>query len=134
MPTQFTVHWKVANYATDVQGVELSAFLKPGVTWTGNTQSNSGSAPTYNPRTQEVSWRIDRIPATKGVVSDPFEAIFQIEALPNLTMIGRALSLVGETRLKSFDEFTGAELFHVAPALTTQSLPNTVPQQWIVVQ
>ena len=67
-PTQYTVHWLITNYATDVRNVEVRAFLESGVDWTGQVKSNTGSLPVYNERTQEIVWLINEIPATKELL------------------------------------------------------------------
>lgn len=118
--TNFTVHWKIINYSTDVRNIEVKAFLQSGVRWTGQVKSNISSLPTYNERTQEVVWQIDRIPATKGIISKPVEAIFQIEATPNITQIGQPMPLIGETTLGAFDEFGNIELRSNDEILTTE--------------
>ncbi|MBN2197725.1 hypothetical protein JW698_00795 [Candidatus Wolfebacteria bacterium] len=119
MPTNFTIHWIIANYSTDVKEVGIRAFLQSGVKWTGQVKSNTETVPTYNERTQEIVWNIDRIPATKGVVSAPIEAIFQIEVTPNITQLNRLIPLLSETFLSAVDEFTGLKLESLAPALNS---------------
>jgi len=124
-PTQYTIHWIVKNYATDVKDVELRAFLQSGVSLTGVVKSNVDTVPLYSERTQEVVWRINQIPANKGIVNEPAEAIFQIQAIPNITQIGQYQPLLSETRIKAVDEFTGLQLENFDTALTT-SLPDDV--------
>jgi len=124
-PTQYTVHWIVKNYATDVKDVELRAFLQSGVSLTGLVKSNVDTVPLYNERTQEVVWRINQIPATKGVIGEPVKAIFQIQAIPNVTQINQYQPLLSETRIRAVDSFTGLQLENFDTALTT-SLPDDV--------
>ncbi len=119
VPANFTVHWLITNYSTDVRNIEVKAYLQSGVRWTGQTKTNATSTLAYNERTQEVTWLIDRIPATKGVVSKAVEAIFQIEATPNITQIGQPMPLLSETAMKGFDEFGNFELTDSAEPLTT---------------
>jgi hypothetical protein len=123
--TQYTIHWVIKNYATDVKDVELRAFLQSGVSLTGIVKSNIDSVPLYNERTQEVVWRIERILAAKGVINEPIEAIFQIQAVPNATQVGQYQPLLSETRIKAVDEFTGLQLENFDTVLTT-SLPDDV--------
>jgi hypothetical protein len=118
-PTQYTVHWLVTNYSTDIRNVEIRAFLESGVTWTGKVKGNAGSLPTYNDRTQEVVWTIDKIPATKGVISSPLEVVFQIQATPNITQVGNYQPLIKETYITALDDFTGTRLQNQAAAVTT---------------
>ncbi|MBI2035900.1 MAG: hypothetical protein HYT12_04475 [Candidatus Liptonbacteria bacterium] len=118
-PTNYTVHWVISNFATDIADVELRAFLKPGVRATGVIKSNVDAEPVYNERTQEMIWRIPGIQATRGVISEPLEAIFQIEALPTVNMIGQSMPLVGGVELKATDLFTNATLNYSVPQMDT---------------
>jgi hypothetical protein len=119
-PTNFTVKWTIRNYSTDISNVEAKAFLQSGVRFIGNAKSNIGSVPTYNERTQEIVWLIDKIPATKGVISKPVEASFQIEAVPNITQSGEKMSLMSQTAFKAFDEFVKIELKDLAGELVAE--------------
>ncbi len=119
-PTNFTIHWLIKNYSTDISNIEIKSSLLSGVRWTSKSKSNASSSLVYNDRTGEVSWVIDKIPATKGVIGTPVEAIFQIEATPNITQVGQPMPLLAETQFKATDDFTGLEIANSAPALTTQ--------------
>lgn len=119
-PTQYTVHWLITNYASDVRNVEIRAFLESGV---------KSSSPLYNERTQEMVWLIDKIPATKGVISSPLEAIFQIEATPNVTQIGNYLPLIKNTTITAFDEFSETSLQSQAAGVTTALPDDSTVQQ-----
>ena len=54
--TNFTIHWVITNYATDMGDVRLRATLGPNVTVTSNISSTISAKPIYNERTQEMSW------------------------------------------------------------------------------
>ena len=123
-PTNFTVHWIIKNYATDVKDAVVKAYLAPGVKFTGIVKSSIEVTPQYNERTQEVSWLIPKILATKGIVGKAMEAVFQIEALPNITQVGQKMPLVGQSSISAVDEFVGAELNSVAEALATDFLKD----------
>lgn len=122
-PTNFTVHWVIRNYATDVENVAVRAFLQSGVRLTGQIKSNISEVPVWNERTQEVSWNIGRIPATRGALGNPIEAIFQIEATPSVNQIGGYMPLISETSLRAEDTFVGMEIASIANAVST-SLPH----------
>lgn len=119
--TNFTIHWTIANYSTDVKNIVVKSYLQSGVRWTGKTKTSASSTLAYNERTQEVTWTIDRIPATKGVISKPAEAIFQIEATPNVTQVGQPMKLTSETNLQGLDEFTNLEITSLIGVLITES-------------
>lgn len=135
MTTNYTVHWSIANFPNDAESVEVSAHLESGVTFTGKVKSTIVSVPAYNDRTQEVTWKIDRIVATKGVISQPVEATFQVAATPSIGNMNQYMPLVSQTELRARDAFTGLDLVSVAAPLTTYLLYDTTltPQQGIVV-
>ena len=98
----------------------MNAFLQAGVTWTGVVKSNVGSAPIYNPETQEIIWIIDRISAGRGFVNDPLEAIFQVEVIPSLLDVGRFKPIIGNTNLEARDSFTEAQIIVGDSSITTE--------------
>jgi len=68
--------------------------------------------PSYDERTQEVVWNIDKILATKGIISSPVEAIFQVEATPNVTQTGTNMPLLGQTTIRASDDFNKINLMN----------------------
>jgi hypothetical protein len=134
--TNYTIHWDITNFTTDLNNVTVSATLPPGVTWTGQVKSNVSSLPTYNSSTNEVIWTIPSIPAGRGVFSDPVEAVFQIAATPPADFIGQYEPLLGSTSLSASDSFTGLTLQSQDAAVTTAlpSDPTVGQNQGIVVQ
>lgn len=109
-PTEYTIHWVIRNYATDIKDIVVRATLENGVAWSGIVKSNVATVPLYNERTQEIMWKIDSIPATKGIVSAPIEAIFQVRATPNITQIGGVQPLITGSTFQATDDFTGLGL------------------------
>lgn len=124
-PTNFTIHWLIVNYSTDVSNVQIKASLLSGVRWTSKVKSNIPSLPVYNDRTGEVSWTIDKIPAGKGVVGSPVEAVFQIEATPNITQVSQPMPLLSETQLTAVDDFTQSQLVSSFPAITSEMISDS---------
>ncbi len=124
--TNYTVHWVITNYATDVSNIEIRAFLKPGVRGTGIVKSNIETTPIYNDRTQEIVWNISKIQAARGVLGEPIEGIFQIEALPAVNQADTIMPLIGETSITALDLFTNVQLNSSAPNFDT-TLNNNDP-------
>jgi hypothetical protein len=125
-PTDYTIHWDIANYATDATSVTVSAYLQSGTTFTGAATSTglaSTSLPIYNAGTGEVTWTIPFIPATTGVISPPVTTIFQVSNTPAVNQVGQAVTLLGPTTLTATDVYTGATVTATAAAVTTR-LPN----------
>lgn len=134
-PTNYTIHWIIANYATDVSNVKVNAFLQSGVRLTGAIKvNNTTSTPIYNERNQEIAWSINEIPATKGIIGSPVEVIFQIEAIPNITQLNEEMPLLSDTKITAIDKFTNINLSASYNNLTSilRDDPTTTYQQWIV--
>ncbi len=121
-PTQYTVHWRLINYATDATNIVVSAYLQSGSRLTGVIKSNAGDTPTYNPDSGLVIWKIDSLPATKGVTGSPAEAIFQVENTPSITQVNGSVLLLGETKAEWTDSFVGVVYNATALPLDT-SIP-----------
>ncbi len=134
--TQFTIHWLIVNYATDVSNVSLKAFLGGNVKLVGTPKSNIASVPVYNENTQEIRWDIPDIVATKGIVGAPVEAIFQVEALPSVANVGKEMTLIGKTILQATDDFTGESLTAEDFEVVTNKLddPTVTPAEGFVIQ
>jgi len=124
--TQYTIHWLIRNFATDLNNVEVKATLASGVKWVTAGPMNLGNPISYNAGDNSVVWDIDRVAATKGVLSDPAEAVFQVEATPDISMVGKPESLIGTTYLKGTDNFTGQELTSQFIPLNTAMLDDAV--------
>jgi hypothetical protein len=135
-PIQFTIHWIITNYATDIANVQIKSFLGAGVRWTNVVKSNITSVPSYNENTQEVSWTIDQISATKGITGAPIEAVFQVEAVPSVTQVGLPMAIMGETLLSAIDRFVNANLTASDKELTTRLTddPTVSQSQGTVIQ
>ncbi len=118
--TDFTIHWQISNFSTDVKNVTVRAKLPTGVTFTGTAKSTLGTIPMIDTASGDVIWQIDRIAATTGVLGDKPEAIFQVKAKPAAADLGNYMSLLSETNISAVDDFTGADLTSSSPALTTR--------------
>jgi len=123
--TQYTIHWVLRNYSTDVSNISVGAFLPPEIRPTGIVKSNTDSIPFYNEETGEMLWTIEEMRATQGVLDAPLEAVFQIEGVPTTGHVGIFQPLVGVTSMRAHDEFTGVELGATDVALDT-SLPDDI--------
>lgn len=122
-PTQYTVHWVVKNYSADVSGAKVRAYLQSGTRFTGVVKSNTASVPVYNAASGEVVWNIGNIPAAKGVIDAPLEAIFQIENTPAVNQVGGRIPLIGETQITAQDLFAGVEISNTDFSIATD-LPD----------
>lgn len=117
--TEFTIHWIVKNFATDVRDVYMEAELPDGVEWTGQVKSDTDSVPIYDKENSSIVWEIDDISATRGVISRPIEAVFQVELDPRPQFQGSYHPLILETSLEAIDSFTGKTITHSSGVVNT---------------
>ncbi len=123
-PTQFTIHWLLRNMSTDVDTVHLRASLGPNVRYTGVYKTSvASSSIVYNDRTQEISWDVAQIQATRGVLTDPLEMIFQAELTPAIDQVGGTPEIIQGTSVSYRDAFTGEQRTTSAAGVTTR-LPD----------
>ncbi|MBI4087587.1 MAG: hypothetical protein HY434_02035 [Candidatus Liptonbacteria bacterium] len=116
-PTQYTVHWRLANYATDVSSIIVSAHLQSGARFTGKTKNTGGGVVNYDSNSGLVTWNIASVPATKGVVSAPLEQVFQIEVTPAINQVNQNIVFLSESKAEGNDVFTGLSISAGAPQL-----------------
>ena len=122
-PTQYTIHWKIQNYANDISNVKISSFILPGTTYTGVFKSNIDIKPDYNKDSGLFSVSIPFIPANRGVINDPIEIVFQVANTPSVNQVGDDITLLSQTKLEAQNEFTGENINLSLPEIKT-NLPN----------
>lgn len=119
--TDFTIHWLLTNYSTDMKNVEVRAKMEDGVVFTGAVKANTTSLPTVDEEAGEIVWKLGKVFATTGITGEKPEAIFQIKATPSMpSLFGNYMPLLSETTIKATDDFTGLDVGYSAPALTTR--------------
>jgi hypothetical protein len=123
--TTYTIHWTLKTFTNPVERIEVSAFLAPGVEFTGKTAVLKGDvpAPSFDSTTGEVTWNIDKLPFGVGAGTPAVEAAFQVALTPSLLQKNTSPLLVSDSRLIAVDGFTGVRLQAQSPRITT-SLPN----------
>ena len=84
------------------------------VSFTGKVKSSIDAKPQFNSDTGEVVWKIDNLRDQMP------QAVFQIEAVPSVSMVGQYMPLLGTTEVRAIDNFTGLEIRDSAPPLTTR--------------
>jgi hypothetical protein len=109
-PTQYTIHWQVKSYATNMKNVKIQSALEPGARFTGVVKSTGITTPQVNERTNIVEWTIPLVEAGTGVLNAPLEGVFQIEVIPNVAQVGDTLPLLQKTTLVATDDFTGVAI------------------------
>lgn len=117
--TQFSIHWLLINYSTDTKNIVVKAKLAENISFTKKIKTSSGEF-SFNEDLREIVWEVNRISATKGIIGNPTEAIFQITATPPADLIGQFMPLIELITVSATDEFTGISLNNSAAALTTE--------------
>lgn len=114
--TTYSVHWTLKSSTNPVERVEVSAFLAPGVQFTGKTAVLKGDAPAphFDDITGEIIWKIDALPSSATA-----EVVFQAALTPSLLQKNTAPLLVSESRLLAVDGFTGIRLQAKGSRITT---------------
>ncbi|MFH1246532.1 MAG: hypothetical protein V1489_02030 [Candidatus Liptonbacteria bacterium] len=123
--TQYTVHWIITNYATNISNTVVSASLQSGAKVVSMLSSTAAVKPVYNPSSGDITWNVGSMPATQGVISAPIEAIFQIEQTPGLNQVSRSVTLLGKTTLEADDDWTGMHFTETSPPVTTDLTDDT---------
>jgi uncharacterized repeat protein (TIGR01451 family) len=118
-PTEYSIHWIVRNYSTDVKDVIVRGALKPGVSFVIVEKSSMSTSPQIDNVTGELIWNISKIPATRGAIGAPIEAIIKVKATPTAGDAGQFMNILGESVMRATDEFTGLELSARAGGLST---------------
>jgi hypothetical protein len=123
-PTQFTIHWVLKNTSTDVENIRARAFLGPNVRYTGLFKTTIASTTiAYNERTQEMTWEIGKLAATRGILSDAPTLVFQVELTPGATQVQTTPEIVQMAEITYTDLFTGEPRRGSAKEITTR-LPD----------
>jgi len=132
-PTEYSIHWEVANYSTDMSDIQVYADLPFGVEFVEQVRVDVGEL-LFDSTRRRVSWQIPKILATTGVLNRPIIAIFQIRATPSLEHIEYYMPLLEPTHIRAVDDFTKTNFSAVHRYLTTelQDDKTVKPQEGIV--
>ena len=122
-PTEYTIHWTLANAGTDVDEVTVRAHLEDGVHFTGEVKGANDTLPTLDTSSNEVVWAVGALSATQGILNNGPEVIFQVSLTPGIGLIGQFAPLLGITSVSARDTFTDVSLLGTDSALTS-ALPD----------
>ncbi|MEY2985934.1 MAG: hypothetical protein RJB24_163 [Candidatus Parcubacteria bacterium] len=107
--TTFSVSLEIQNLTNDVSGVTFITTLPDNVNWTDKTISTHGNI-SYNERTKEVVWNVDKVPANTGLLRPLYRAVFQISINPAINQVGQIPQLLSGINYTGKDDFTGIDL------------------------
>lgn len=123
-PTQYSVHWRIKNYATDITNVRISTNVLPGTKFTGVYKNNFNLKVNYDQNSGEIWTEIPKILANQGVINEPIEIVFQIENVPSLNQVGEIIPLLSLTNFQAKDDFTGHSVVFPLPEIKSDILSD----------
>ena len=118
--TSFTVNLEIQNLTNDVSGVKFKTNLPANVVWTGQSIVSNGNI-TYNEKTKEIIWNVDKVPSNTGLLRPLYRAVFQIAITPTINQLGQEPSLLDKIEYTGKDDFTGRDLSGTLEITTTGS-------------
>lgn len=122
--TTYTVHWQIINTSNDIEGVKVRTILPQGINWTNYyIKDVVNSQIYYNERTKEVVWEINKVPSGTGVISSPYELVFQIGLTPSINQINQTPTILNESTVEAKDSFTKI-ILNDATSFIDASLPD----------
>jgi uncharacterized repeat protein (TIGR01451 family) len=133
--TEYTIHWDLAAFASDYNNVKITAFLGPGVSWTGKFSANTQTVPSYNDRTQQVTWDIGSVAANQGVIGSGPQAVFQISLTPSVNQVDLEPLLVSRINVSATDIFTENQINLTLSQIESKDLSDAfLPNKFDTVQ
>ncbi len=120
--TTYTVTWQAKNHYNSVKNMKVSAVLGQGVSLTGKIFPEEANL-TFDSKSREIVWRLERLHADKGVTGPGPNVSFQVAFDPSQHQEGEIAELVGEVEISGEDEFTGQTVEASDSALGTD-LPD----------
>lgn len=109
--TAYRIFLTVANTLHSLNNATVSAALPSDVTWTNNTEADSGAL-TFDSATRQMAWKIDS-------VAKDTSAWFDVSIAPTAADVGSFFTLINPISFEATDTTTGDLLRGAADVLTT---------------
>lgn len=124
--TVFNVHWTLANPSNNLSPAKVTAILAPGVGWENKTRSSGTPiVPSYNQRTNIVTWDLGNIPTGTGSNFPKYETYFQISIRPSVNQADQAADLLKSIRFDSVDTSTKEKIVLTVRDTTSFSVSDS---------
>ena len=105
--TCFTIHMKIKNYLNDVNGIVVTTDLPYYANYTNKfTTSYSNADFTFDTFSKKLIWKLDNLPANSGVITKPYELVFQVEVTPTSSEANSPIAIINSTSMSATDSFT----------------------------
>ncbi len=129
--TQYALTWRVGNYFNNVSDVTVRAFLPTGIRWTGKVYPENEDV-SFNERTNEVVWKIGKMPAGTGTIYKNRECSFQVAVTPEVNQFHKSVPLIGESVLSAKDDFTLSNIEVKSPERNTRKIDDANTDDFLV--
>ncbi len=131
--TSYTILWEARNFTNDLKNAEVKATLPANVKWE-NVIFPKDSQVRFNQAAGEVRWFIGNLAAGTGIFVPALTAAFQVSVVPGEADIGKAITLLNESRLSGSDSFIGEDVSEITGPLSTELRedPTTANKDWLV--
>lgn len=114
--TTFRIFWSIANSLHEVNGVEVSTVLPPGVEWENKYLVKAGEI-SYSAKDKKIIWKISRIPTNKSFAD--VNVWFDISVTPTKQQVKKLLILTDQTSLVATDKSTDSIITKTGKAVTS---------------
>lgn len=105
--TCFTIHMKIKNYLNDMNDIVVTTDLPYYANYTNKyTTSYTNANFTFDTFSKKLIWRLDNLPANSGVITKPYELIFQVEVTPTISEANQSIPIINQTSVSATDSFT----------------------------
>lgn len=116
--SQLAVYVNIKAAGSDFKDIRVSGILPNNVAFDGKVKGDlAGTEFVANPRTNEIIWKISRLPA--GTAK---RLSFQIAVTPSTAQIGQTIPILPEIALDAIDDWTGNNY-----AKHTEAKDSTLP-------
>ncbi len=133
--TTYVVYLQLTSGANDLKDVEVRAQLPGGVLWKNIISSDLGTV-SFNPASQEVLWRIPKLPAASGVLRSPVTAVIQVGLTPAENQVNTSPTIMSAIAASGVDTFTDAVENDTTNDLTSELRTDarSKSEEWRVVR
>ncbi len=123
--TAFTIYWNIVNPSNDISQTKVTATLAPGVNWENRVRvSGTQVQPSYDSRTNTLTWDLGTLPLGIGVSFPAYEAFYQISITPSVNQVDQQVPLLKNVHFDGVDSFTKEKISRTIPDTGTNNISD----------
>ncbi len=103
--TTYTVFWSLANMANDVENVTVKSSLPPYINFK-NVIMPADADISFDKASNEIIWKVGRIPAGIGFLRPAIQAAFQVGLTPSQNQVDTAPVILNASSVSGRDTYT----------------------------